>query len=331
MDKAPPWIFLLIGIAFFEEGLAEFRKRDFVVSLVFFGLALISFIATIIAAETRNTFSLTEIVGVPPLLPYALTALIVSVLLGLVREYRRDTTLKNKLTTLSVALREFQVECEARIARASTTTTFADAKRWGTTEFFVRFSSPINQLKDSWSLVVPFGAEYSEMLLGTHLTKPSAERLASAASNEINKASERLPNPKSWIKRKSFLRSLSLYLGLAAVAWSTLFVVAKSRALSPAMLNVENSESPFPIPAGANLISAASGADRDTELILPPATGSGDTHAFEKIDKNTTNVVVVPHGSDTIDGDRKSVKMTGAYNSFKVLDIAPGHWVTGAL
>jgi hypothetical protein len=127
------------------------------------------------------------------------------------------------------------------------------------------------------------------------------------------------------------LRSLSLYLGLAAVAWSTLFVVAKSRALSPAMLNVENSESPFPIPAGANLISAASGADRDTELILPPATGSGDTHAFEKIDKNTTNVVVVPHGSDTIDGDRKSVKMTGAYNSFRVLDIAPGHWVTGAL
>lgn len=282
MDKPLPWIFVLVGIAFFEEGVKELRTRNVAAALVFFGLALISFVATIMAAETRNTFSLSEVVGVPPLLPYALTALLVSSVFGVVGEFRRDTALRRELTSLSVALKEFQVECEARVQQSSTTKSLADSKLWGTTEFFNRFSARINQLKDSWSLVVPFGTEYSEMLLGTHLAKPSAERLASAASNELGKASQGLPNPKSWINRKSFVRSLLLYLGIAAALWSALFVVARGGLVSrAAMLNVDNSESPFPIPTGANLISAASGLDRDTELILPAATGSGDTHARE--------------------------------------------------
>ncbi len=164
----------------------------------------------------------------PSLAIFIPVALAGSVIAALSFEWRSDAALKSKLVALSVALREFQVECEARLARASTTTAFADAKKWGTTEFFKRFGSPINQLKDSWSLVVPFGAEYSEMLLGTHLAKPSAEKLASAASNELSKASERLPNPKSWIKRKSLLRSLLLCIGLAVVLWIALFVAWKS-------------------------------------------------------------------------------------------------------
>jgi hypothetical protein len=93
-----------------------------------------------------------------------------------------------------------------------------------------------------------------------------------------------------------------------------------------AILNVDNSQSPFRIPTGANRIFAASGTDRDTELILPAATGSGDTNIIEKTDSNPHRVVVTPDSSDAINGSRDSVPITIQNDFVPFVDRDRGQW-----
>jgi len=94
----------------------------------------------------------------------------------------------------------------------------------------------------------------------------------------------------------------------------------------PVILNVDNSQSPFSIPTGPNRIYAASGADRDTKLILPAATGSGDIHTIKKVDSNQHSIMVTPRGSDTIDGSTGSTRIMLLNDVVSFVDRGRGQW-----
>jgi hypothetical protein len=90
MDKPIPWIFLLVGVAFFEGAVSDYREKKYRGALTFTGLALTSFVVTVIWAEVNNPSALLSLLRPQPLLPYGLIALLVSLIASLAWSYHHN-------------------------------------------------------------------------------------------------------------------------------------------------------------------------------------------------------------------------------------------------
>jgi len=217
MDKPIPWICVLVGIAFFEEGVKEARTKNLAAAFVFFGLALVSFIATILSAEARDV---RELIKVPPLFPYALTALIVSVIFGLASEYRRDTRLRIDAQQTAAAIAAFGRLCADRISPTFTNIQRIEEEGWERDEFKTRFHPMIAHLNREFALRGISDPEMTDFLLGTN--SPVLFPVIPIIAQTIAALAGNLPRPKQWL-RKSLFTTIGFYLGGALILWLVFF------------------------------------------------------------------------------------------------------------
>jgi hypothetical protein len=257
---------------------------------------------------------------------YGVVALPISV--GLALLFR--VVLKRDASRLVIDLEDWSVLARARLPQFTTSAVISPEAQRLDAEYKEKFGPRIIQLMKP---LIADDSAYTE-LRDTWLRAGSKTTLdvassAHLASKFFQNYGNRLAAPRF---DKAFVKSVATYFAAALVLWLALFVTGKtvvtedgsvSRAV---MRTVDNSESPYPIPAGTNQLFAASAADRETELILPLATGSGDTHLVKKTDSNPHSIQVTPRGSDTIDGSRESINITIQNDVVRFVDRGRGQW-----
>jgi hypothetical protein len=94
-------------------------------------------------------------------------------------------------------------------------------------------------------------------------------------------------------------------------------------------IQIVNPFVPLPIPAFTShlFFAAAASAGHPYLAQLPAATGSGKWLVVVKIDANAHDVVVIPNGTDTINGVNSADNLVNQWDVGRYTDAASGAWI----
>lgn len=99
--------------------------------------------------------------------------------------------------------------------------------------------------------------------------------------------------------------------------------------ISSNLLNVKiitYADSPYTVSAEDEVVIASAGANADTVVNLPAATGSGRPLDVKKVDANPYSIAVTPAGTDTVDDASGPFEILAQYGAYTMLDYSVGKW-----
>ena len=162
----------------------------------------------------------------PPILPYALVALLVSFGFGMIREYLRDNAVKHQAQQLAADIIQFDNECTARGGVDPSTLQGSMEQDWRFRHYLIRFQARlklINKAFQARSIGPKDHFETQERLFGGAISTDQMTRRHVAM--EMEDLSLKLPRPRKWF-RAGLLKIMVLYSGIAALLWLVLFGLA---------------------------------------------------------------------------------------------------------
>jgi hypothetical protein len=138
-----------------------------------------------------------------------------------------------------------------------------------------------------------------------------------------------LQRPSNWAGIGTVIGQIQTYLNALALYLQT-YLGRIYQVLVPLqypVMVVTNAESPYVLGATDVFLAAAAGASTVTTIDLPVAAGTGRVVVVTKTDSNAHDIIILPSGSDTING-ATSYSLTSQYASVSLIDAIVGEWLS---